>query len=57
MLKLLVSSNLLLSDLPADVVPNTYKKTKLARSEDEKAKKGEEEEDEKPKATADEKSE
>ena len=42
-------------DLPADVVPQTYKKTKMAKDETAKTKKGadEESDDEKPKATAD----
>ena len=42
-------------DLPADVVPQTYKKTKMQKAaEEQKTKKGaDEEEDEKPKATAD----
>ena len=49
----------LLSDLPADVVPLTYKKTKMTKDDEPKTKKGadEESDDEKPKATADGKNE
>lgn len=39
-------------DLPADVVPSTWKKTKLKREEGDAKKGEEEEEEEKPKAEA-----